>query len=38
MTVTELRQQYDYLVYQCALLEDKMERLRELLEEQGEQP
>lgn len=38
MNVTELRQEYDYLVYKRAVLQDRMDMIRELLEEQGEQP
>lgn len=38
MTITELRQEYDYLVYKRALLQERLDMIMELLEEQGEQP
>lgn len=38
MTVTELRQEYDYLVYKRAVLQDRLDTIIELLEEHGEQP
>lgn len=38
VTITELRQEYDYLVYKRALLQERLDMIMELLEEQGEQP
>jgi len=38
MTVTELRQEYDWLVYERNRIQRRIEYVRELLEEQGEQP